>query len=51
MTRRGVRRGGLDVLVNNAGVFTPHPITDVSYEHWQDEWRAAACRAHFVHVP
>ena len=23
--------GGLDVLVNNAGIFTPHPITDVSY--------------------
>ena len=32
--------GGLDVLVNNAGVFTPHPITDVSYEEWQDQWRA-----------
>src|SRR5215470_7820193 len=23
--------GGLDVLVNNAGIFVPHPITDVSY--------------------
>jgi 3-oxoacyl-[acyl-carrier protein] reductase len=32
--------GGLDVLVNNAGVFTPHPITEVSYEEWQDQWRA-----------
>jgi 3-oxoacyl-[acyl-carrier protein] reductase len=32
--------GGLDVLVNNAGVFTPHPITDVSYQEWQDQWRA-----------
>jgi 3-oxoacyl-[acyl-carrier protein] reductase len=31
--------GGLDVLVNNAGVFTAHPITDVSYEQWQDHWR------------
>ena len=31
--------GGLDVLVNNAGVFTPHPITEVSYEQWQDAWR------------
>jgi 3-oxoacyl-[acyl-carrier protein] reductase len=31
--------GGLDVLVNNAGVFTPHPIFDTSYEVWQDEWR------------
>jgi NAD(P)-dependent dehydrogenase (short-subunit alcohol dehydrogenase family) len=31
--------GGLDVLVNNAGVFTPHPITGVSYEGWQAAWR------------
>jgi len=32
--------GGLDVLVNNAGVFTPHPITEVSYQEWRDQWRA-----------
>jgi NAD(P)-dependent dehydrogenase (short-subunit alcohol dehydrogenase family) len=32
--------GGLDVLVNNAGVFTPHRITDVSYVDWQEQWRA-----------
>jgi NAD(P)-dependent dehydrogenase (short-subunit alcohol dehydrogenase family) len=32
--------GGLDVLVNNAGIFTPHPITEVSYEQWQEAWRA-----------
>ena len=31
--------GGLDVLVNNAGTFLPHPITEVSYEQWQDAWR------------
>jgi len=31
--------GGIDVLVNNAGVFTAHPITEVSYEQWQKEWR------------
>jgi 3-oxoacyl-[acyl-carrier protein] reductase len=31
--------GGLDVLVNNAGVFTPHPVTEVSYEEWQAAWR------------
>jgi 3-oxoacyl-[acyl-carrier protein] reductase len=31
--------GGLDVLVNNAGVFTPHPITEVSYAQWQAGWR------------
>ena len=33
------RLGGLDVLVNNAGVFTPHPVTEVSYEQWQVAWR------------
>ena len=32
--------GGLDVLVNNAGVFIPHPITDTSYEQWQAAWQA-----------
>jgi NAD(P)-dependent dehydrogenase (short-subunit alcohol dehydrogenase family) len=31
--------GGLDVLVNNAGVYAWHPITEVSYEQWQDAWR------------
>jgi 3-oxoacyl-[acyl-carrier protein] reductase len=31
--------GGLDVLVNNAGVFTPHPVTEVSYEQWQAAWQ------------
>src|SRR6478735_9824670 len=30
--------GGLDVLVNNAGVFTQHPITDTTYEEWQRAW-------------
>ncbi|MEV0610698.1 SDR family oxidoreductase [Polymorphospora rubra] len=33
------RFGGLDVLVNNAGVYTPHGIFDTSYEQWQHEWR------------
>ena len=32
--------GGLDVLVNNAGIFIPHPITDTSYEQWQAAWQA-----------
>jgi 3-oxoacyl-[acyl-carrier protein] reductase len=31
--------GGLDVLVNNAGVYTPHPIFETSYEQWQQRWR------------
>ncbi|HEY1639259.1 MAG TPA: SDR family oxidoreductase [Streptosporangiaceae bacterium] len=32
--------GGLDVLVNNAGIFKQHPITEVSYEEWQAAWQA-----------
>lgn len=32
--------GGIDVLVNNAGVFVAHPITEVSYEEWQSAWQA-----------
>jgi 3-oxoacyl-[acyl-carrier protein] reductase len=31
--------GGLDVLVNNAGIFESHPITEVSYEDWQAAWQ------------
>ena len=30
--------GGIDVLVNNAGVFFSHQIDDVSYEEWQQAW-------------
>jgi len=32
--------GGLDVLVNNAGISEPHAITEVSYEQWQAAWQA-----------
>ncbi|GGO64343.1 SDR family NAD(P)-dependent oxidoreductase [Nonomuraea cavernae] len=31
--------GGIDVLVNNAGIFLHHPITELSYEEWQAAWR------------
>ena len=35
--------GGLDVLVNNAGIFggvdRPHPVYDTGYEQWQLMWR------------
>jgi 3-oxoacyl-[acyl-carrier protein] reductase len=31
--------GGLDVLVNNAGIYLWHPVTEVSYEQWQEQWR------------
>lgn len=30
--------GGIDVLVNNAAVYVPHPISEVSYEEWQEAW-------------
>jgi 3-oxoacyl-[acyl-carrier protein] reductase len=33
------RLGGLDVLVNNAGVFQPHPIAETTYEEWQRAWQ------------
>ena len=31
--------GGVDVLVNNAGVFTAHPIDTTSFEDWQEAWQ------------
>jgi 3-oxoacyl-[acyl-carrier protein] reductase len=31
--------GDLDVLVNNAGVYLPHPIGQTSYSDWQQVWR------------
>ena len=30
--------GGLDVLVNNAGVYLAHPPTGTSYDEWQAAW-------------
>ncbi|MEU4215366.1 SDR family oxidoreductase [Actinoplanes sp. NPDC026623] len=37
------RLGGLDVLVNNAGVFgpvnRPHPVFGAGYDRWQATWR------------
>lgn len=29
----------LDVVVNNAGVYAPHPVFDTSYAEWQHQWR------------
>jgi len=30
--------GGLDVLVNNAGIYSFHHVDDVDYETWQQAW-------------
>ena len=30
--------GGIDVLVNNAGIYAQHEILEVSYEQWQQAW-------------
>jgi NAD(P)-dependent dehydrogenase (short-subunit alcohol dehydrogenase family) len=32
--------GGLDVLVNNAGIYVGHPVLGTSYAEWQDAWQA-----------
>jgi 3-oxoacyl-[acyl-carrier protein] reductase len=31
--------GGIDVLVNNAGIYEEHALPDVSYPEWQARWR------------
>ena len=50
--------GGLDVLVNNAGLFTSQPPTETSYEEWQEAWSltlavnlVGAANATFCAVP
>jgi 3-oxoacyl-[acyl-carrier protein] reductase len=50
--------GGLDVLVNNAGVFLAHPPLSTTYEQWQSAWAQtlstnllSAANATFCAVP
>lgn len=39
LAKRAVQElGGIDVLINNAGVFFDHPIDGTDYEEWQDAW-------------
>ena len=30
--------GSIDILINNAGIYEPHPFAEQSYESWQDVW-------------
>ncbi len=50
--------GGIDVLVNNAGIYTEHPVREVDYAEWQSQWNAiintnliGAANAIFCAVP
>ncbi len=31
--------GGLDIVVNNAGIWVDHVLEEVDYEEWQDAWK------------
>jgi len=31
--------GRLDVLVNNAGIYVPHPVSEIDYYEWQIAWQ------------
>ena len=33
------RFGGVDVLVNNAGIYEPHPVLSTAAEAWEASWR------------
>lgn len=33
------RLGRVDILINNAGLFTEHPPLTTGYSEWQDEWQ------------
>jgi len=32
------KAGRIHILVNNAGVYEEHPLTEVTYEEWQSSW-------------
>jgi NAD(P)-dependent dehydrogenase (short-subunit alcohol dehydrogenase family) len=32
--------GGLDIVVNNAGIWVAHPPDDIDFDGWRDAWRS-----------
>lgn len=32
--------GGLHILINNAGIYTEHPVLTADYTDWQQQWQA-----------
>jgi NAD(P)-dependent dehydrogenase (short-subunit alcohol dehydrogenase family) len=34
-----VALGGLDIVVNNAGIWIGHPLDEVDYDEWQEAWK------------
>lgn len=39
LVKRAIQElGGLDIVVNNAGVFFDHAVDEVEYEDWQQAW-------------
>lgn len=32
--------GGLDILINNAGIYTEHPVLSADYDDWMAQWDA-----------
>lgn len=31
--------GSLDIVVNNAGIYAPHPLASTDYKNWQSTWK------------